>query len=47
MVLTFTAGPGPGYTQRVVTNPDGDIVEDRVAAAAGAFNATAPLTQSG
>ena len=36
----FTA-PGGGFTQRVITSPDGDIVEDEVAAAPGLFNATA------
>ncbi len=29
---------------RVITSPDGDIVEDRVAAGAGSYGATAPLS---
>ncbi|MBI1852190.1 MAG: DUF4038 domain-containing protein [Planctomycetes bacterium] len=38
------SGPGPGYTSRVITLPDADIVEDAVAASAGSYNATAPLS---
>ena len=41
--VSFTA-PGSGYTSRVITVPDADIVEDAVAAAAGSYNATAPLS---
>jgi chitodextrinase len=37
-------GPGPGYTNRVITAPDGDIVEDRIAPSAGGYSATAPLS---
>ncbi len=40
----FTA-PGTGYTQRIITNPDGDIAEDRVVTSVGTYSATA--TQSG
>jgi chitodextrinase len=40
----FTAS-GTGYTQRVITSPDGDIVEDRVVTTSGTYSATA--TQSG
>ena len=40
----FTA-PGSGYTKRVITNPDGDILEDRVVTATGSYAATA--AQSG
>lgn len=39
---TFTA-PGSGFTQRVITLPDADIVADKVVAAAGAYNASATL----
>ena len=39
---TFTAA-GSGFTSRVLTSPDGDIVEDAVAGAAGSYGATAPL----
>jgi chitodextrinase len=37
-------GPGPGYTSRVITSPDGDIVEDAIAASAGSSTASAPLS---
>lgn len=40
----FTA-PGTGFTNRVITNPDGDIAEDRVVTATGTYSATA--AQSG
>jgi chitodextrinase len=39
----FTA-PGSGFTSRVITSPDGDIVEDAVAVAAGSHGATATLS---
>jgi chitodextrinase len=41
---SFT-GPGPGYTQRVLTTPDGDIVEDAIAPSAGTYSASAPLNE--
>jgi hypothetical protein len=41
----FTA-PGTGYTRRVITSPDGDILEDAMAPSPGSYNATASL-QSG
>jgi hypothetical protein len=40
---TFTAA-GSGFTRRVITSPDADLIEDRVTAAAGAYSATAPLS---
>lgn len=33
----------PGFTARVITSPDGDFVEDAIAAAAGSYGASAPL----
>jgi hypothetical protein len=36
-----------GYTVRVVTQPDGDLVEDKTAATAGSNNVTATLQSSG
>jgi chitodextrinase len=36
-------GPGAGYTSRVVTAPDGDLVEDAIAPSVGSYSATAPL----
>jgi chitodextrinase len=40
---TFTA-PGDGYTARVITAPDGDLIEDRVAYTPGDYAATASLS---
>jgi hypothetical protein len=37
-------GPGPGYASRVITSPDGDLVEDAIAASAGNATASAPLS---
>src|SRR5207247_1030248 len=45
-VQTSTAGAGASFTNRIITNPDGDIAEDRVVSATGSFSATAPLTSS-
>jgi len=42
---TFT-GAGGGFTLRVITSPDSDIVEDQIAAATGSYNATASLNTS-
>jgi Galactose oxidase-like, Early set domain/Bacterial Ig domain/Kelch motif len=47
IVGTTTSGPGPSFTNRMITNPDGDIVEDRVVDTPGTYIATAPLTSSG
>lgn len=41
--VVFT-GPGLGYTQRVITNPDGDIVEDKIAFLPGLASASATLS---
>jgi hypothetical protein len=43
MTATTFGAPGPGFTQRVITSPDGDIVEDQISNSAGSFNATATL----
>ena len=43
MVWTGTTGPGSGFVQRMITSPDGDIVEDRVVTATGSYSASAPL----
>lgn len=37
-------GAGAGFVERVITVPDGDIVEDAIASSAGNFTATAPLS---
>ena len=42
----FTAA-GAGFTQRIITTPDGDITEDRTVNAVGTYNATAPLNGTG
>jgi hypothetical protein len=46
-VTTSTTGPGSGYTARVITNPNGSILEDRVVTTTGSYNATAPLNSGG
>jgi hypothetical protein len=43
-VRTVTAGPGAGYTSRALTNPNGDILEDRIVTSPGSFSATAPVS---
>ena len=47
LVQTLTTGVGAGYTNRVITNPDGDILEDQVVTATGSYSATAPVSPSG
>src|SRR6266404_1565152 len=47
LVQTLTTGPGSGYTNRVITTPDGDILEDRVVTTIGSYTATAPVSPSG
>jgi hypothetical protein len=47
MVWTATTGPGSGFTQRMLTSPDGDIAEDRMVTSTGSYSATAPLSSSG
>jgi chitodextrinase len=47
LVATGTTGAGANYTNRIITNPDGDIAEDRSVTAAGAQTATAPLSSAG
>jgi len=43
MTGTSFGGAGAGFTSRVITSPDGDLVEDAVAGAAGSYAASAPL----
>ena len=45
-IQTTTTGPGAGFTSRMVTSPESDIVEDETVAATGTFSASASL-QSG
>jgi hypothetical protein len=44
MTATTFTGSGPGFGTRVITSPDGDIVEDKIATTVGPFNATASVT---
>ena len=43
MTATTFAGMGLGFTQRVITSPDADIVADQIANSTGPFTATASL----
>ena len=47
LVSTGTIGAGGGFVLRLLTDPDSDIVEDRVVSATGSYAATAPLTATG
>ncbi len=44
IVTSTTSGPGAGFTQRLLTSPDGDIAEDEMATAAGSYTAAAPMS---
>jgi chitodextrinase len=44
MVTSFTSAAGASFTSRVITVPDGDILEDRVVTTTGSYNATATQT---
>jgi hypothetical protein len=44
MTATTFTGAGLGFTQRVITLPDADILEDQIAGSLGPFSATASLT---
>jgi hypothetical protein len=39
--------PGSGFTARLITSPNGDIVEDRTTTIAGSYAATATLKNAG
>jgi hypothetical protein len=43
LVQDQTLGAGAGYTSRVLTSPDGDILEDEIVTTAGSYSATAQL----
>jgi len=45
-VFTATAGPGSGFTSRIIT-ADGNIAEDEIVSATGSYSATAPLSPGG
>ncbi|MGH9400497.1 MAG: fibronectin type III domain-containing protein [Terriglobia bacterium] len=44
IVTSLTSGPGSGFTERLLTSPDGDIAEDEIATTTGNYSATAPLS---
>ncbi|MGH8322945.1 MAG: chitobiase/beta-hexosaminidase C-terminal domain-containing protein, partial [Steroidobacteraceae bacterium] len=46
LVQTATTGAGAGFTSRMITVPDADIVEDQVVTTTGSYSAIAPI-QSG
>jgi hypothetical protein len=46
-VQTSTAGGDAGFTQRMLTNPNGDIVEDRVVTLTGSYGVNTPLNGTG
>jgi hypothetical protein len=46
LVQSLSTAAGPGYTARVITSPDGDILEDRIVSARGSYSATAVLDQT-
>lgn len=41
---TRFTGAGSGFISRVITSPDGDILEDAIAPSAGSYSASAPLS---
>jgi len=47
VVATKTRGPGTGFTNRMITVPDGDIAEDRIVTTVGTYSGIAPLSGSG
>ncbi|MGB8885100.1 MAG: hypothetical protein WCC87_00150, partial [Candidatus Korobacteraceae bacterium] len=47
LVQTVTSGPGNGFTERLLTAPDGDIAEDEMVTSTGSYSATAPVSPSG
>ena len=46
-IQTVTAGPGAGFTSRIITSTDGNIAEDEFVSTMRAYSATATLTSSG
>ena len=43
-VRSVTTGPGTGFASRVITSPNGQILEDRVVTSVGSYRATAPVS---
>jgi hypothetical protein len=46
-VWTSNAGTGAGFTQRILTNPNSDLVEDRLVTAKGSYSASSTLSNAG
>jgi hypothetical protein len=46
-VATHNTGPGTGFASRIITSPDGDILEDRIVTTAGSYTGTAPVSPAG
>ncbi len=44
MTATTFSSPGSGFAQRIITSPDGDIVEDQIAGTLGPFSGVASLS---
>jgi hypothetical protein len=47
IVQSMTNGAGSGFTQRLLTFPDGDFAEDGVETAIGSYSASAPISGGG
>jgi chitodextrinase len=47
LVQTMTNGPGTGFTSRVITSPDGDILEDQIVTTTGNYSASASVSAAG
>ncbi len=43
-IATTTTGPGSGFTRRIITSPDSDLVEDKLVSTTGTYSATATLS---
>ena len=39
-----TTAAGTSFTSRIISDPDGDIAEDRIVTATGSYRATATMT---
>lgn len=47
ITTTGTPSAGSGWTSRIITQPDSDLLEDRTITSAGSYSATAPISPSG
>jgi hypothetical protein len=47
IVTTLTSGSGSGFTERLLTVPDGDIIEDQIVTATGSYSASANVAPAG